>query len=134
MQTVVEQLDRATMGETSPKATALAYLNSLINKRLRIHATDGRIFVGDFKCTDTDRNLVLAATYEYRQSSGQSATGATTVTLGSKSDTAHEIPARHLGLIVIPGEHIVKVEVEEFTSQVKSRYPWGSRDIYMSSR
>lgn len=53
MQAVVEQLRRATMNETSAKSEAEAYLKSLINKTLRIHATDGRMFIGTFKCTDT---------------------------------------------------------------------------------
>ena len=29
-----------------------AYLNSLINKTLRVLTTDSRMFVGTFKCTD----------------------------------------------------------------------------------
>lgn len=29
-----------------------AYLNSLINKTLRVRTTDSRMFVGTFKCTD----------------------------------------------------------------------------------
>lgn len=53
MQAVAEQLDRATMNEAPTKAEAEAYLKSLINKTLRIHATDGRMFIGTFKCTDT---------------------------------------------------------------------------------
>ncbi|KAI1827795.1 hypothetical protein F4861DRAFT_491262, partial [Xylaria intraflava] len=134
MQAVVEQLDGATMDETSSKATSLDFLKSLINKRLRIHATDGRIFVGNFKCTDTDRNVVLSATYEYRQPPRQKSTEAITTTADIGSDHAPEMPARHLGLIVIPGDHIVKIEAEEFTSQVKTRYPWGTRDIGNSAR
>lgn len=29
--------------------------------------------------------------------------------------------SRYLGLVVLPGEHVVKIELEEFTSQVKRR-------------
>lgn len=29
--------------------------------------------------------------------------------------------SRYLGLVVLPGEHIVRIEVEEFASQVKTR-------------
>lgn len=31
---------------------AIQYLESLIGQTLRVHATDTRIFVGNFKCTD----------------------------------------------------------------------------------
>jgi hypothetical protein len=29
-----------------------------------------------------------------------------------------DMTSRYLGLVVIPGEHIVKIEVEEFASQI----------------
>ncbi|KAI2638372.1 hypothetical protein GGS21DRAFT_435741 [Xylaria nigripes] len=118
------------MNEAFTKDTAGAYLKSLLNKRLRIHATDSRLFVGNFKCTDTDRNIVLSTTYEYRQSSQQTPSETPADTAGHDSEAAREIPARYLGLIVIPGEHIVKIEAEEFTSQGRTRFPWGSRAIY----
>lgn len=35
---------------------AVAYLNGLLGRTLRIHATDGRMFVGLFKCTDAVSN------------------------------------------------------------------------------
>jgi N-alpha-acetyltransferase 38, NatC auxiliary subunit len=31
------------------------------------------------------------------------------------------LTSRYLGLVVVPGEFITKIEVEEFASQVKSR-------------
>ena len=34
------------------KTAAKEYLASLLNKQLFIHATDERIFAGEFKCTD----------------------------------------------------------------------------------
>lgn len=33
--------------------SAVDYLGSLLEKRLRLHTTDKRMFVGDFKCTDS---------------------------------------------------------------------------------
>lgn len=32
--------------------TAQEFLGSLLGKQLRIHTTDARMFVGEFKCTD----------------------------------------------------------------------------------
>jgi len=37
---------------SAEKVAACGYLESLLNKNLRIYTTDGRMFRGDFKCTD----------------------------------------------------------------------------------
>jgi N-alpha-acetyltransferase 38, NatC auxiliary subunit len=44
-----------------------------------------------------------------------------------------EMTSRYLGLVVVPGEYIVKIEMEEFVSQMKSRSILERRDIYNSS-
>ncbi|KAI0410053.1 hypothetical protein F4802DRAFT_592933 [Xylaria palmicola] len=137
MQAVAEQLNRATMSEAGAptKAEAETYLRSLLNKTLRVYATDGRMFVGTFKCTDTDRNVVLSLTYEYRQPSQQKLAEAAAAAASADAGTVKaDMTSRYLGLVVIPGEHIMKMEVEEFTSQVKGRSIWERRDIYSSSR
>lgn len=35
-----------------------------------------------------------------------------------------DVPSRYLGLVVIPGDHIKKIEVEEFVSQVRGGSKW----------
>lgn len=60
--------------ERSPNGTgdvteAIDYLSNLLNRTLHIHVTDGRMFVGDLKCTDNERNIILAMSHEYRQPS-----------------------------------------------------------------
>ncbi|KAI3324800.1 hypothetical protein HD806DRAFT_534261 [Xylariaceae sp. AK1471] len=133
MQAMTEQLNRTTIDDAVTKAEAEAYLKSLLNKNLRIHATDGRMFIGAFKCTDTDRNVVLSVTYEYRQPSQQKLAEAAAAAVNADSKTVKaDMTSRYLGLVVIPGEHIVKMEVEEFTSQERSRSIWERRDIYAS--
>ncbi|KAI0452527.1 hypothetical protein F5B21DRAFT_506226 [Xylaria acuta] len=137
MQAVAEQLGRTTMNEaeTPTKTKTETYIKSLINKTLRVHATDGRMFIGTFKCTDTDRNVVLSLTYEYRQPSQQKLAEAASAAASANSATIKaDMTSRYLGLVVIPGEHIVKMEVEEFTSQVKNRSIWQRRDIYSGAR
>ncbi|OHE97452.1 LSM domain-containing protein [Colletotrichum orchidophilum] len=100
------------------------FLTSLLNKNLRVLATDGRMFLGQFKCTDPDRNVVLAHTYEYRQPSAQRrAEAAKKATEGNASVTM-DMTSRYLGLVVVPGQYIVKIEVEEFTSQIGGRHPY----------
>ncbi|KAI0444845.1 hypothetical protein F4803DRAFT_217653 [Xylaria telfairii] len=137
MQAMVEQLTGATINEAQAptRAEAETYLTSLINKTLRVHATDGRMFIGTFKCTDTDRNVVLSLTYEYRQPSQQKLAEAAAAAASSNSATVKaDMTSRYLGLVVIPGEHIVKMEVEEFTSQIKSRSIWQRHDIYSTAK
>lgn len=47
------ELQTATMDSNNAEATE--YLTRLLNKTLRIHTTDSRIFVGTMKCTDQVR-------------------------------------------------------------------------------
>jgi hypothetical protein len=39
-----------------------------------------------------------------------------------------DMQARYLGLVVVPGEHIVKIEVEEFASQLKGSNPYAEEE------
>lgn len=115
------------------KAQAEDYLSSLLNKNLRITTSDTRIFHGQFKCTDSvyqpfpylhlnvwqltnpqDRNIILSQTFEYRlppPPKAKDLQGAESITL--------DMTSRYLGLVVVPGEYITKIEVEEFASQMK---------------
>ncbi|KAI0390289.1 hypothetical protein F5Y17DRAFT_461923 [Xylariaceae sp. FL0594] len=119
------------------KAEAEEYLQSLINKTFHVLVTDGRLFVGTFKCTDTDSNIVLAHTHEYRQPSAQKvaeAAAAAAASSGSGKGTFKaDMTSRFLGMVVIPGEHIIKLEVQEYVSQMGrggGRSPmWDRRDV-----
>lgn len=42
----------AASEEQMDKGEARGFLESLLNKKLRIHTTDERMFWGEFKCTD----------------------------------------------------------------------------------
>jgi small nuclear ribonucleoprotein (snRNP)-like protein len=123
------------MTEPSPsspaQAAAIQFLKPLLTKNMRVLATDGRLFIGQLKCTDPDCNIILAHTYEYRHPSGA------TPTLGSDSPSPLVVAglppppsssngsslagmkSRYLGLIVVPGKHIVKIELEQFASQMR---------------
>ncbi|KAL1903483.1 hypothetical protein Sste5346_000110 [Sporothrix stenoceras] len=98
-----------------------AYLQTLLNKNLLVHTTDGRMFRGEFKCTDPDRNIVLAHATEYRQPTARQRAqyAAQQAAAGQSSRAVMNMTSRYLGLIVTPGHHIVKIEVEEFASQMK---------------
>ncbi|KAH7027715.1 uncharacterized protein B0I36DRAFT_364883 [Microdochium trichocladiopsis] len=113
------------------KAEAESFIKGLINKTLRIQTKDSRLFVGTFKCTDPESNVVLALTYEYRQPSKQQLDDAAAAAILSGADkVVSDMTSRYLGLVVIPGEQIVKLEVEEFVSQMRSRSVLERRNIY----
>lgn len=46
------------------KGAAHEYLSSLLNQNLRVTATDGRLFLGQFKCTDAVRGSLLTLVHE----------------------------------------------------------------------
>ncbi|KAI9690598.1 MAG: hypothetical protein M1820_009993 [Bogoriella megaspora] len=93
---------------------AIEYLSSLLNKTLHVHTNDNRIFVGQFKCTDKDRNIILATTQEYRQPSQAALEKAAAVAEEAEGSGAVKLSMvpRFVGLVVVPGEYITKIAVE----------------------
>ncbi|CAO3638008.1 hypothetical protein BJ944DRAFT_237512 [Cunninghamella echinulata] len=65
-------------------------LRSYLNFKTRIQISDGRIFIGTFVCIDKQKNIILAQAEEFR---------------GEEQ--------RLVGLVMIPGNHLVKVETED---------------------
>lgn len=118
-----------TMDNDTP--TPSPYLQSFISKTLRITTTDTRVFVGELKCTDKVRpaplrppprppqaniqcqakNLILSQTHEYRYPSAHEIAAAAAA--GEEERLRMQLKSRYIGLVVVPGEYIVKVEVED---------------------
>ncbi|KAM3823943.1 LOW QUALITY PROTEIN: N-alpha-acetyltransferase 38, NatC auxiliary subunit [Vipera latastei] len=80
----------------SPYLRARRKLENLLNKSLRIRMTDGRTLVGCFLCTDRDCNVILGSAQEYLKPTDSFSAG----------------EPRVLGLAMVPGHHIISVEVE----------------------
>jgi hypothetical protein len=138
------------------KSQAEDYLTSLLNKTLRVTTTDTRMFLGQFKCTDSvrvslckpanipaslsqpvhsslslsrlkqrhsrnradahqDRNIILSQTFEYRLPAPPKQIA------GGEEKVTMEMTSRYMGLVVVPGEYIERIEVEEFESQMKGK-------------
>ncbi|XP_059479126.1 N-alpha-acetyltransferase 38, NatC auxiliary subunit [Neocloeon triangulifer] len=72
-------------------------LRSWLNRTLKIEMTDGRVLIGSFLCTDRDANVILGNCREY---------------LGGDELSTTEEP-RVLGLVMVPGRHIVTVHIDE---------------------
>lgn len=62
---------------------------------------------------------MLGNTHEYRQPSEEERSAAAANASGSS--TTLDMTSRYLGLIVVPGQYIVKMEAEQFLSQMKSQ-------------
>ncbi|XP_060530949.1 N-alpha-acetyltransferase 38, NatC auxiliary subunit [Cylas formicarius] len=67
-----------------------------LNKALKIQMTDGRVLIGVFVCTDQDANVILSSCSEF---------------LPADPNIPNEEP-RMLGLVMIPGKHIVSVHID----------------------
>lgn len=93
-----------------------AYLTQLLNRTLHVHTSDGRMFVGQMKCTDNERNLILAMTHEYRHPSESDIQRATAdhEKLGSEGKLKLDMKKRFVGLVVVPGQYITKIELESY--------------------
>ncbi|KAK4464156.1 hypothetical protein QBC42DRAFT_171943 [Cladorrhinum samala] len=118
-------MDYDALPVPSSKHEASDFLQTLLNKNLRVTTTDSRMFWGSFKCTDAESNLVLQHVYEYRPPTLQQITAAAAAAAQSKGGSGSgklnvDMTSRYLGLVVVPGKHIVKIEVEEFASQLRS--------------
>ncbi|XP_063230160.1 N-alpha-acetyltransferase 38-A, NatC auxiliary subunit isoform X2 [Bacillus rossius redtenbacheri] len=83
-----------------PDSPAKQKLRSWLNKNLKIEMTDGRVLIGVFLCTDRDGNVILGSCCEYLKLDGAGAA---------------EEP-RVLGLVMVPGRHIVSVFLDDTTS------------------
>lgn len=103
-----------TTEEEMSNEHASAYLARYIGKTLRVQISDRRMFLGVLKCTDKDRNLIVANAHEYREPSRAALKAAAVKANGSDGKIVADMTSRYVGLIVIPGEHITRIEVEEF--------------------
>lgn len=91
-----------------------AYLTQLLNRTLNVHTDDGRMFVGQLKCTDNERNLIMAMTHEYRQPSQIDVERAARQRTGDWGNIRPPMKKRFVGLVVVPGQHITKIELESY--------------------
>lgn len=78
-------------------------------------------FLAELNVDSQDRNIILAETYEYRHpSSCAIREAAATITSDSevlgdagKDQFKVNMTSRLIGLVVVPGQHITRIELEE---------------------
>jgi small nuclear ribonucleoprotein (snRNP)-like protein len=105
-----------TTNAATAASNASTYLSTFLNRTLRVHTTDGRMFAGQMKCTDPERNIILSMTHEYREpSAGDVALAAERAGrrgTGNGKTVKVDMKKRFVGLVVVPGRYIRKIEVE----------------------
>ncbi|EXJ95934.1 hypothetical protein A1O1_01059 [Capronia coronata CBS 617.96] len=95
------------------QAEATQFLESLLGKTLHVTIPDGRLFTGTFQCTDCDSNVILSNSFEYRMPSKAVEKAAIDEVTSTGQPRKADMTSRFVGLIVIPGKQITKMEVEE---------------------
>jgi small nuclear ribonucleoprotein (snRNP)-like protein len=92
---------------------AVRYIEGFLGKTLHINSRDGRLFVGTFKCVDNENNIILATSHEYRMPTEKAQKRAEAELAAGRGNGRADMTSRFVGLIVIPGKEITKIEVEE---------------------
>lgn len=95
------------------EAEATHFLESLLGKTLHVTVPDGRLFSGTFRCTDNESNVILSNSFEYRMPSHAMEQEALAKGQTTGQSSRVGMTSRFVGLIVIPGKQIAKMEVEE---------------------
>ncbi|CDR87252.1 uncharacterized protein SPSC_00378 [Sporisorium scitamineum] len=93
--------DIATPSSPSTAAAATIEAN-FVGRTSIVHIPDGRAFCGTFVCVDSGKNIILANTDETR------------LTPEGRTST------RNVGMVMIPGDHVIKVEVQQDAPETRS--------------
>lgn len=75
-------------------------MTSYLNEQLRVSISDGRVFIGALICFDNHKNIILKDCSEFAKK-----------TIKLKSGDKERELTRYLGLVLIPGQHIVRCQV-----------------------
>lgn len=70
-----------------------------LNKTVKVQMSDKRVLIGVFLCTDRDANIILGSCAEYLP--------------GEDEDELSSDEPRMLGLVMIPGRHIVSIHIDQ---------------------
>ncbi|KAJ3409358.1 hypothetical protein CcCBS67573_g08570 [Chytriomyces confervae] len=75
----------------------IAEVSSYLGSTVRLEASDGRVFVGAFMCMDKEKNVILSGAEEF-----------------NSADTDGLEERRYVGLVMLPGAHLVSFSVENY--------------------
>mmetsp|Transcript_20112 Transcript_20112/g.31070 ORF Transcript_20112/g.31070 Transcript_20112/m.31070 type:complete len:156 (-) Transcript_20112:191-658(-) len=103
---------------------AACAMQNLLGSIVRCTLDDGRIATGTFVCVDRLKNIILSNVVEQRRvdsniysldTNTTGTTTSTTITSSSSKNNKTIIATRQLSQAMVPGKHLVKVEVDETT-------------------
>jgi N-alpha-acetyltransferase 38, NatC auxiliary subunit len=94
-------------------AEAIRYIESFLGKTFHVNTRDGRLFVGTFKCVDNENNIILSTAHEYRMPTEKAQKKAEAELAAGRGNGRADMTSRFVGLIVVPGKEITKIELEE---------------------
>lgn len=95
-------MDAATREQAVAGLKAKATMRGLLQSTIRVTLSDGRVVTGTYQCLDEHLNFIL-----------QDATERRMVKERSGAETVEKQQTRSLGLVMLPGKHVVKVEAKE---------------------
>ena len=100
-----------------PASRAITSLSILLDQPLRITILDNRIFIGLFICVDPQCNIILAQAEEFRPPLDDVELERNREMYWPKSQRGpgegEGWGGRQVGMILLPGKAVVKIEVEE---------------------
>eukprot|EP00051_Salpingoeca_urceolata_P002233 m.48320 g.48320 ORF g.48320 m.48320 type:complete len:159 (+) comp11989_c0_seq1:232-708(+) len=100
----------ADSADKPERSAAQQTMDKYLRRPVRACLTDGRVIVGELRCTDRDRNLVLVGAVEYRSPLfGNSPTPAQIRGYDFVPECLKR--TRDLGAVMVPGNHIVALAV-----------------------
>jgi small nuclear ribonucleoprotein (snRNP)-like protein len=85
------------------KLQAVATMRGLLQSTLRVTLSDGRVVTGKYQCLDEHLNFILQGATERR-------------VVGERAGVEGSVDrqeVRNLGLVMLPGKHMIKVEIKE---------------------
>jgi N-alpha-acetyltransferase 38, NatC auxiliary subunit len=84
--------------------------DTFLGKNIKITINDGRTFEGRFVCIDSEVNVILQGTYEYRIGNQSNNTEIQAL------NVSQIVQKRWAGMVMIPGQHITNVEVVQVSN------------------
>ena len=101
--------------DTVNSETALAVIDKVIDKMVRVTVTDGRIFLGKLMAVDQTKTVFVQDALELidKEDEHYIHHDILTCTMLKQSVTDQRLFLKSVGSIVVPGHHVVKIQLDK---------------------
>lgn len=110
---LLSKLTTTSAAAPSAQAAAERIHARFLNRRVLAHVPDGRVFRGTFVCIDDGSNLIVSHADELRLHGGGGTEGNEMEKGTGLSTEERVVASRFVGMVMIKGEDLVRIEVEE---------------------